>query len=191
MEGRFIGYVRTLPSDQEHHLQMDALQLAGCQPHHIFSDKPGGVKSERPGFEQCLQELRQGDTLVVWRLDGPGKSVHHLIQLFEKLQKMGIGFRSICDEAIDTTKDWGMVVFNIFSSLSMVERRLLQENTKAGLREARAIGRKGGRKPTVNDDLKVQLVKKMSQNTSISVSEICETLKISRATYYRYLSIAE
>jgi DNA invertase Pin-like site-specific DNA recombinase len=191
MKGRLIGYVRISPSDQERHLQMDALKQAGCKKQNIYFDELGAAKSERPGLNQCLQEIRNGDTLIVWRLEVLGKSLRHLIMLVEQLQQQGTGFRSICDEAIDTTSESGELVCNIFSALAMVERRLIQENTKAGLQEARARGRKGGRKPTLNDDLKVQLVKKMSQNTRVSVSEICETLKISRATYYRYLAIAE
>jgi DNA invertase Pin-like site-specific DNA recombinase len=191
MKGRLIGYVRISTSDQEIHQQMDALKRAGCKKQHIYFDEPGAVKAERPGLDQCLQELRYGDTLIVWRLDVPGKSLRHLITLVDLLQQKGIGFRSLCDSAIDTTSSSGELVFNIFSALAMVERRLIQESTKAGLKEARARGRKGGRKPTVNDDLKVQLVKKMSQNTSVNVIDICKTLNISRATYYRYLSVIE
>jgi DNA invertase Pin-like site-specific DNA recombinase len=135
--------------------------------------------------------MKEGDVLLVWRLDRLGRSMSHLVNLVEDLRQKGVGFRSICDGAIDTTTASGELIFNIFSSLAQFERRLIQERTKAGLSAARARGRKGGRKPVLAEHSTVKAARKMSQDRSQSIDEICESLKISRATYYRYLKINE
>ncbi len=112
----------------------------------IFIDHISGVRTERPGLDKCMDILENGDTLLVWRLDRLGRSMPHLVTLVEDLGKKRIGFRSLCDGAIDTTTASGELIFNIFSSLAQFERRLIQERTKAGLEAARARGRKDGRK---------------------------------------------
>ena len=112
-----------------------------------------------------------------------------LIDIVEQLQKSGVGFRSINDGGIDTTTASGEMIFNIFGTLAQFERRLIQERTQAGLTAARARGKKGGRPKISNNDPKVQMAKKMSKNFNISIGEICATLKISRASYYRYLGL--
>jgi DNA invertase Pin-like site-specific DNA recombinase len=191
MEGRLIGYARVSTSAQELNLQLDALKEAGCKKQHIFTDQISGSKAERPGLAECLKELKKGDTLIIWRLDRLGRSLRNLIDIVEQLQKRGVGFRSISDGGIDTTTTSGEMVFNIFATLAQFERRLIQERTQAGLKAARARGKKGGRPKISPDNPKVQMARKMSKNLSISVGEICSTLKISRATYYRFLKIGE
>lgn len=114
----------------------------------------------------------------------------HLVTLVEDLGKKGIGFRSLCDGAIDTTTASGELIFNIFSSLAQFERRLIQERTKAGLDAARARGRNGGRKKVAPDNPKVLTAKRMHKNHGMSIDDICKTLKISRASFYRYLSLS-
>lgn len=183
---RMIGYARVSTDDQNMDLQIDALLNAGCQKINIYSDKISGAKSERPGLNQCLEKLQFGDVLVVWRLDRLGRSMVHLVALIESLREKGVGFRSICDGAIDTTTASGELVFNIFSSMAQFERRLIQERTRAGLVAARSRGRKGGR-PKV-DISKIQVAKKMHQDKSLSIEEICRVLKVSKPTLYRYLS---
>lgn len=113
----------------------------------------------------------------------------HLINLIESLIEKNIGFKSIQDGAIDTTTASGELMFNIFSALAQFERRLIQEHTKAGLAAARARGRMGGRPKTGINNPKVQMAKQMHLNNSLSVESICESLSISRATFYRYLSM--
>jgi DNA invertase Pin-like site-specific DNA recombinase len=189
MKGRLIGYARVSTNDQELHLQIDALKQAGCMDELIFTDKVSGAKSYRPGLDACLKKVEKGDVLLVWRLDRLGRSMSHLVGLVEQLQQKGIGFKSICDGAIDTTTASGELIFNIFSSLAQFERRLIQERTRAGLSAARARGRKGGRKPVQADNPKVKMAKKMSKDRNMSIDEICSTLRISRATYYRYVSL--
>ena len=125
-------------------MQVDALQAQGCPDELIFVDTASGAKADRPGLSKCLETLQAGDVLLVWRLDRLGRSMVHLVTLVEALQERGIGFRSICDGAIDTTTASGELVFNVFSALAQFERRLIQERTRAGLAAARARGRLAG-----------------------------------------------
>ena len=186
---RLIGYARVSTKEQDLQLQLDALEKAGCSKSKIFIDKISGVKVERIGLNQCLSELKSGDTLIVWRLDRLGRSIHHLVSLIEDLRQKGIGFKSICDGAIDTTTTSGELIFNIFSSLAQFECRLIQERTKAGLDAARSRGKKGGRKKIENTNPKVLMAKSMHKNHGMSIEDICKTLKISRASFYRYVGL--
>ncbi|WP_106314978.1 recombinase family protein [Legionella pneumophila] len=186
---KLVGYARVSTSDQDVQLQLNALETAGCAKNRIFIDKISGVRTERPGLDKCIAELKSGDTLLVWRLDRLGRSMVHLVGLIEDLGKNGIGFRSLCDGAIDTTTASGELIFNIFSSLAQFERRLIQERTKAGLDAARARGISGGRKKIAPDNPKVLTAKRMHKNHGMSIDDICKTLKISRASFYRYLSL--
>lgn len=186
---RLIGYARVSREEQELQLQLDALEKEGCTKNKIFIDKISGAKTNRPGLDDCLSELKEGDTLIVWRIDRLGRSMQHLVSLIENLRTRGISFKSICDGAIDTTTASGELIFNIFSSLAQFERRLIQERTRAGLEAARARGRNGGRKKIENNNPKVLMAKKMHKNHGMSIADICKTLKISRASFYRYLSL--
>ncbi len=186
---KLVGYARVSRNEQDLNLQLDALEKAGCTKEMIFMDKISGSKAERPGLDKCLAILESGDTLLVWRLDRLGRSMPHLVALIEDLRLKGIGFKSICDGAIDTTTASGELIFNIFSSLAQFERRLIQERTKAGLDAARARGRQGGRKKIDSSNPKVQMAKKMHKDHGMSIDNICKTLKISRASFYRYISL--
>jgi DNA invertase Pin-like site-specific DNA recombinase len=138
-----------------------------------------------------MDELKAGDTLLVWRLDRLGRSMPHLVTLIEELGKKNISFRSLCDGAINTTTASGELIFNIFSSLAQFERKLIQERTKAGLDAARARGRKGGRKKISPKNPKVLTAKRMHKNHGMNINDICKTLNISRASFYRYISLNE
>jgi DNA invertase Pin-like site-specific DNA recombinase len=186
---RLIGYARVSTNGQELRLQMDALQQAGVPKKFIHVDKVSGSKADRPGLDKCLGQLTEGDTLIVWRLDRLGRSVRHLIDLVEQLRQRKVGFKSLCDGAIDTTTASGELIFHIFTALAQFERKLIQERTRAGLSAARARGRLGGRKPMATDDPRVLMAKKMHADKTIAVSDICKTLKISRPTLYRYLQM--
>ncbi len=185
--GHLIGYARVSTSDQDLSLQINELTAVGCQD--IFQDKVTGTTSNRPGLDECLKTLRSGDTLMVWRLDRLGRSMQHLVSVITDLKSRGIGFRSLRDGAIDTTTASGELIFNIFAALAQFEAVLIRERTLAGLTAARARGRKGGRKPTSKDDPMIRMAKRMHEDKSLSPREICSSLKISRATYYRYLSL--
>ena len=186
---RLVGYARVSTDDQDLSLQIDALTKQGIPANSIFMDKISGAKTERPGLNECLKSLQPGDILVVWRLDRLGRSMRHLITLVEDLRNKGIGFRSLSEGAIDTTSASGELIFNIFSALAQFERRLIQERTKAGLAAARARGRMGGRPKTSPKDAKVRLAKTLLADKSLEVDDICETLKISRSTLYRYANL--
>jgi DNA invertase Pin-like site-specific DNA recombinase len=186
---RLIGYARVSTNAQELQLQTDALLKAGVPKRLVFLDKISGAREARPGLDKCLQELREGDSLIVWRLDRLGRSVRHLIDLVEHLRQRKIGFKSICDGAIDTTTASGELIFNVFASLAQFERRLIQERTRAGLQAARARGRLGGRKPMSLDDPRVLTAKTLHADKKMPVADICTTLQVSRPTLYRWLAL--
>ena len=189
-ERRLVGYARVSKGEQNLNLQIDALRAAGCDQTLLFVDKVSGAKAKRPGLDACLTELREGDVLIVWRLDRLGRSMAHLIASVEELKERRVGFRSISDGVVDTTSPSGELIFNIFSALAQFERRLIQERTKAGLNAARARGRKGGRKPLDPDEPRIQMAKTMHKDKGMKIGDICKTLKISRTTFYRYLDKA-
>ncbi len=178
-----VGYARVSTHDQTLDLQRDALEKAGCE--RVFTDTISGAKAERPGLEQALHFLRRGDTLVVWRLDRLGRSLQHLLETVGQLQERGVGFRSIT-ESIDTTSSGGKLIFHVFGALAEFERELIRERTQAGLRAARARGRKGGR-PRSLDSRKVAMARALHADKSNSIDDICKTLRVSRSTLYRYL----
>ena len=187
--GRLIGYARVSTADQDLSLQLEALRHAGCQDAWIFRDITSGTRTARPGLEACLRALGPGDTLVVWRLDRLGRSMPHLVAVIEELLRRQVGFRALCDGVIDTTTASGELIFHIFSALAQFERRLIQERTRAGLAAARARGRKGGRKPRSAGEPQVHMAYAMYVDQRLSVAEICQTLRISQATFYRYVAL--
>jgi DNA invertase Pin-like site-specific DNA recombinase len=187
--GHLIGYARVSTADQDLQLQIEALQRAGCHDAWIFRDIASGARTARPGLEACVQALASGDTLVVWRLDRLGRSMVHLVTVIEELLRRQVGFRSLCDGAIDTTTASGELVFHIFSALAQFERRLIQERTRAGLAAARARGRHGGRRPLRPEDPRVRMASMMYGDQRLTVAEICRTLRISPATFYRYVAL--
>jgi len=186
---RLVGYARVSTLEQNLDLQVDALKKSGCERKNIYIDKISGSKTDRPGLNTCLESLQEGDVLVVWRLDRLGRSMNHLISLIEMLKVKKIGFRSLCDSAIDTTTASGELVFNIFSSMAQFERRLIQERTQAGLVAARARGRKGGRPKIDPNNSVILTAKRMHQDKALCIDEICNVLKISRTTLYRYIAM--
>jgi DNA invertase Pin-like site-specific DNA recombinase len=188
---KIIGYARVSTIEQDLSLQIDALKTAGCEQQFIFADTVSGAKVDRPGLVAGLKLLDKGDILLVWRLDRLGRSMVDLVNLIESLRCRGIGFRSLCDGAIDTTTASGELIFNVFSALAQFERRLIQERTKAGLSAARARGRKGGRHPVTAADPRVRMAKIMYHEKAMDIQDVCRTLKISRATFYRYIAIEE
>jgi len=137
-----IGYARASTQDQNLELQLDALRAAGCEK--VFEDKTSGTRTARPGLDQILEHARQGDTVVVSRLDRLGRSMRRLLIVVSDLEKRGVGFRSL-QKPIDTTSSGGDPIFHIFRASAEFERSLIQERTQEGLSAARARGRHGGR----------------------------------------------
>jgi DNA invertase Pin-like site-specific DNA recombinase len=179
-----IGYARVSTGEQNLDMQIDALKQAGCE--EVYKDEMSGVKAERPGLHKALGFARSGDTLVVWRLDRLGRSLKDLVEKVEDLQKRGVGFRSL-HESIDTTSSVGKFQFHVFSALAEFERDLIRDRTMAGLRAARARGRKGGRRHLLTPE-QIAMAARLIKSREVPVSEICKILKVSRPTLYRYVS---
>jgi DNA invertase Pin-like site-specific DNA recombinase len=181
-----IGYARVSTHDQTLNLQQDALQKAGCNK--IFTDTASGAKTERKGLEEALRYVCTGDTLIVWRLDRLGRSLPHLITTLTGLEEGGIGFKSLT-ENIDTTTCGGKLIFHIFGALAEFERNLIKERTQAGLTAARARGRRGDR-PKVLTGRQLSVAQDLYARRH-PITEILQTLKISKATLYRALKTGE
>ena len=176
-----IGYCRVSTTDQNLELQQDALSKAGCEK--IFEDVASGSKDAREGLQAAVEFAREGDVIVVWKLDRLGRSLKHLIETVTSLKKRGIGFRCLTQN-LDTTTSSGMLIFHVFGAMAEFERSLIQERTSAGLKAARARGRNGGR-PRALDEKKIGIANSLYADGKTSVAEICDTLQISRATFYR------
>ena len=181
-----IGYSRVSTQDQNLDLQRDALDQAGCA--RIFEDRGSGALTSRPELDHALDHLREGDTLVVWRLDRLGRNLRHLIETVRLLEERGVAFKSLT-ESIDTSSPTGRLIFHVFGALAEFERELIRERTNAGLAAARARGRKGGR-PTVMTSEKKAVAKEMYGSGAHSLAAIAQTVGVSRATLYRSLRTA-
>ena len=182
--GDLLGYARVSTTEQDPSLQLDALTAAGCIK--TFTDKTSGSLDRRPQLDRLLDQLRPGDTVVVWRLDRLGRSLRHLIAISEDLGDRQVALRSL-HEAIDTTTANGRLFFKIMGSLAEFERDLISERTKAGLAAARARGRKGGRPPVMTPQ-KVKVAREMYASQEHTVEEIARTVGVSRKTVYRHLA---
>ncbi|WP_254448877.1 recombinase family protein [Spirosoma rhododendri] len=184
-----FGYARVSTQDQNLDLQLDDLTKAGCQ--RVFQEKVSSAKA-RPQLQKMLDILREGDTVIVWKLDRLGRSLKELFTLVDDFQRKGIGFRSLND-AIDTTTAQGRLVFNLFASLAEFERDMIRERTKTGLAAARARGRVGGRPKglSVQAQAKARAVKTMHGLKNHTILDICQLFHLSRATVYRYLAWRE
>lgn len=178
-----IGYVRVSTSDQNLDLQIDALKTAGYDK--IHKDIASGAKDDRTGLIDVLTYIRKGDTLVVWKLDRLGRSLRHLIDTINQINARGCYFKSL-QENIDTCTSGGKLIFHIFGALAEFERDIIRNRTRAGLAAARKRGNTGGR-PKKMDDKKIALAKTLFADKSNSINEICDILKVSKATLYRYL----
>ena len=154
----------------------------------IYSDRASGKKDERPGLDACLKALRDGDVLVVWKLDRMGRSLHHLVKTVAGLSERGVGLKVLTGQGaqIDTTTAHGRLSFGIFASLAEFESELIKERTMAGLAAARARGRKGGRKFALTK-AQLRMAQAAMANRDTSVSELCRELKIKPVTLYRYV----
>lgn len=175
-----IGYARVSTFDQNLDSQLDELKKAGCTK--IFQEKASSVK-KRPEFEKCLDYLREGDTLVVWKLDRLGRTTKKLLELIDDLKDRGINLQ-IITLGVDTSTAAGRLFFTMMAGLAEMERELIRERTNAGLQAARARGRMGGRKP-IDEQVMVRAI--MMYEARMTVEDITKTLDISRSTFYKYL----
>jgi DNA invertase Pin-like site-specific DNA recombinase len=177
-----FGYARVSTQDQNLELQREALTRAGCEK--VFEDKVSGTRADRPGLARALEMLREGGTLVVWKLDRLGRSVKQLVDLVGHLHKQGIQFKSLTD-AIDTGTPSGRFFFHVMASLAEMERELTVERTRAGLEVARQFGRKGGRKPKMTDS-KIESPKKLLAS-GVPPTDVARSLGVSIPTLSRWV----
>lgn len=182
-----IGYARVSTLDQNLDLQYDALSGAGCSK--IYSEKVSGAKSDRVELARLLEQVREGDTVVVWKLDRLGRSLSQLVDTVTRLNDQGIAFRSI-KESIDTTSSTGKLIFHIFASLAEFERDIIKERTNAGLAAARSRGKQGGRPKGLSDtnEVKANAAKTLYLDGN-GPTVICKQLGISKETLYRWLRL--
>lgn len=184
-----IGYMRVSTADQSMDLQRDALVAAGVDERNLYTDKASGKRDDRPGLEGCLKALREGDTLVVWKLDRLGRSLRHLVATVQDLVERGIGFRVLTGQGanIDTATASGKLVFGIFAALAEFERELIVERTRAGLAAARARGRKGGRKPKLSPTMLAGAKARLAADPHLDKAALANELGVHRATLWRAL----
>jgi len=188
-----LGYARVSMRTQSDDSQVDELLAAGCDPDHLFIDKGvSGKHASRPELDACLAYLREGDTLVITRLSRAMRSLRHLLELAATLNERGIGL-VVLKQSIDTTTPTGRLVFHILAAIDEFQRELIVEGTNEGLAAARARGRKGGRKPKL-DDAKAGTLHTMYDAKGPdgrrlhTVQEIADALQIDRTTVYDYLN---
>lgn len=180
-----IGYARVSTEDQSLALQRDALVAAGVAPEQLYEDRLSGARAERPGLEHALRACREGDVLVVWRLDRLARSLWDLIAIADRLERKGAGLRSL-QEQIDTTSAAGRLFFHVMGALAEFERNLIRERTRAGMAAARRRGRVPGRKPKIGPR-ELEVARTLLRESDLTVREIARHLSVSPATLYRHL----
>jgi DNA invertase Pin-like site-specific DNA recombinase len=180
------GYARVSTKDQVLNLQIDALKTAGC--HKIFYEVAKGARADRPEWLKLLEEIQKGDTLILWKLDRMGRSLHHLIKVVNDLIAKGVDIISIQDP-LNTTSAQGRLIFNMFASLAEFEKDLIRERTMAGLKSARARGRMGGRPKGLSEKAKkvACTAEALYLQNELKTDDIAEQLGISKTTLYKYL----
>ena len=181
-----LGYARVSTQDQNLALQLDALKIAGCDK--VYQEKVSGATADRPELGKLLDIIREGDTLVIWKLDRLGRSLAHLIKLVADLEQRQVGLLSLNDP-VDTTTAQGRLVFRIFASLAEFEREVIRERTLAGLASARRRGQLLGRPKGLSKaaEQKARIAENLYKEEKYSVEQIARELTISKTTLYKYL----
>lgn len=182
-----IGYCRVSTTNQDLQLQIDELKKAGCEK--IYEDKISGAKWDRQGLDKMMNELKAGDTVIVWKLDRLGRSLKQLIDAVNHFKEMNISFISLT-ENFDTTSAGGELIFNIFGAMAQFERSLIKERVNAGLKVSRAKGVIGGRPNSLNET-KRKVLFKMYESREHTAKELCEIFGISRSTFFRELKLLD
>lgn len=181
-----VGYARVSTKDQNLDLQTNSLKENGCE--RLFEEKVSSTKKDRTELNRALDIMREGDTLVVWKLDRLGRSVKQLVSFVEDLHNNGMQFKSISD-GIDTSTTAGKFFFHIMASLAEMERGLIVDRTQAGLAAARLKGRKGGR-PRKMTARKIDSAKKLLIE-GVSPTDVAEDLGVSVPTLYRWIPASD
>ena len=181
-----VGYARVSTREQNQALQLDALRAAGCE--RVYTEKASGAQRERPELKAALDYAREGDTLVVWKMDRLGRTVLQSVQFLNSLHKEKIEFRSLT-EGIDTNTPMGKFYFHMAAALAELERDRLIERTNAGLAAAKARGRKGGRKRALSAE-QAALALDMMKDGSRSMAQVAKLMNVSRSTISRLVERA-
>ena len=179
----FVGYARVSTRDQSPALQLDALREVGCE--RVFTERASGAQRDRPELKAALDYIREGDSLVVWKLDRLARSVRQLVETAAELQQRGIGLK-VLTQQIDTTTPGGRLVFHVFAAVAEFERELTLERTHAGLVQAKALGRRGGRKPSMGP-AEIKRAKAMLADPTITVEEVAQQIGVQPSTLYRHI----
>lgn len=180
--GHKIGYARVSTADQDPQLQLDALTADGCLK--IYKDVATGTKADRPQWQACLDDLRPGDTLIIWKIDRLGRNLRNLVDIVAVLEERGVGVKSLTNGIVDTTTAHGKLVFGMFALMAEYEAALIKERTLAGLAAARARGRTGGRKPKMTPAL-INKAQRMYDSKQFTMAEIASSCGVTPMTVYR------
>ncbi|RIV34298.1 recombinase family protein [Flagellimonas lutimaris] len=186
-----FGYARVSTMEQSLDLQLDALLKEGIPQKNIYTDKVSSTKEVRKSLSKLLKYVRDGDTIVVWKLDRIARSLSHLTKLIEDFEQQGIHFKSIQENFIDTTSPHGRFIFNLFASVAQLERDIIIERTRAGLESSRRRGLKIGRKPGLSKQAlhKAMLAERYYRDNKLSIEEIMKLIDVgSKKTLYKYLA---
>lgn len=175
------GYARVSTSDQDPDLQLDALGSAGCE--RIWCERISGAARQRPEWSALEEQLRPGDTVVVWKLDRLGRSLSHLVNTIDALSVRGVGFRSLT-EAIDTTSPSGRLVLHMIGAMAEFERELIRERTRAGMVAARERGVRVGRPRSVSE-AQLAAARQLVESGTHSISSAAQAVGVSRGAMYR------
>ena len=176
-----IGYARVSTADQKLELQLAALKKGGCQ--RIFREKVSGVHRQRPELERLLDQLRIGDTVVVWKLDRLARSTRDLLEIMEVIRETGASFRSLSEPWADTTTHAGKMIMTVFAGIAEFERDLIRERTGVGRIAAKARGVRFGRPPKLNIEQRTLALRLLQEGKS--VNEVAKTFKVHGVTIYR------
>lgn len=179
-----IGYARVSKGDQDTTLQLKALEAAGVQK--TYTENASGGRWDRPELHKALEQLREGDVLVVWKLDRLSRSLKDLLTLLEQIEGRGAGFRSLT-ENIDTTTPAGRMMMQMVGSFAEFERAMIRERTSAGLAQARAEGRIGGRRPKLGDKQRREIAESVTSGRK-SGAEMARLYGVSEPTVSRIVA---
>ena len=178
-----IGYARVSTEEQNLDRQLDSLKEARCEK--IFQEKITGTKKERPELDKLMEQLRNGDLIIISDLTRLSRSVKDLFSLVDQIEKKGANIKSLKESWMDTSTPQGKLMFTIFAGISQFERDLISQRTLEGLAAARSRGKKGGRPK--KDEKAINIALKMYQEKVCSISEITKATGVSKTTIYRYI----